>query len=152
MQAVKERKERSVSAKSFAFWVMAHERSKLTETERLLEIREGFSTAWVDSIRQTFTSTADVILIYANASPSTFERRKKGKLPLDQVASERLDRLASVALLAEEVFEDKTAATVWLCEPNQALAGRSPLSLCDTEIGANQVRRILHALEWGGAA
>lgn len=68
------------------------------------------------------------------------------------MASERLDRLASVALLAEEVFEDKQAAADWMSEPNQSLGGRQPLSLCDTEIGANQVRRVLHAIEWGGAA
>ena len=87
-----------------------------------------------------------------NISLSTYERKKKADQALDLVTSERLDRLASVAVLAEQVFEDKDAAAQWLERPNQALGGLTPLSLCDTEIGANQVRRVLHALEWGGVA
>ncbi len=85
-----------------------------------------------------------------NLSLSTYERRKKDEKPLDSVASERLDRLASVAILAEEVFEDKEEAAQWLAAPNEALGGNSPVMLCETEIGAKQVRRVLNALEWGG--
>lgn len=67
-------------------------------------------------------------------------------------ASERLDRISTVALLAEEVFEDKQAASEWMSSPNTALGGNTPIMHCDTAIGAQQVRRILHALEWGGVA
>ncbi|WP_423836847.1 BPSL0761 family protein [Stutzerimonas stutzeri] len=33
----------------------------------------------------------------------------------------------------------------------QALGGNSPASLCRTEAGAIQVRRVLHAVKWEGA-
>jgi putative toxin-antitoxin system antitoxin component (TIGR02293 family) len=85
-------------------------------------------------------------------STSTLERRQKDKKPLDVVSSERLDRVASIAALAQSVFEDQEAASRWLSTPNEGLGGNAPLAQCETEIGANQVRRILHALEWGGAA
>ena len=77
-------------------------------------------------------------------------QRKKDEKPLDSVASERLDRLASIAILAEDLFEDEQKATRWLTAPNDALGGNSPVMHCETEIGAKQVRRVLNALEWGG--
>ncbi|CAM5286868.1 Antitoxin OS=Stutzerimonas stutzeri OX=316 GN=UIB01_09545 PE=4 SV=1 [Stutzerimonas stutzeri] len=54
-------------------------------------------------------------------------------------------------MLAEDVFEDKEAAIVWMSTPNDALGGVTPLSLCGTELGARQLRRVLHAIEWGSA-
>lgn len=71
---------------------------------------------------------------------------------LDSVASERMDRIASVSHQAEKVFEDRNAAAQWMSRPNQALDGKKPILLCETEIGAKQVRRVLHALEAGGVA
>jgi hypothetical protein len=34
--------------------------------------------------------------------------------------------------------------------PNKALSGSTPLSLCDSVKGVQQVRRILNAIEFGG--
>lgn len=87
-----------------------------------------------------------------NASTSTLDRRRREHKKLDSVASERLDRIASVCGLAEDVFESREGATQWMLKPNKALGGDVPIDLCETEIGAKQVRRVLHALEWGGAA
>ena len=96
--------------------------------------------------------------------PAAFEgMRKAGRLAaecLDMLAgeihpgvpTERLDRLAAVAILAEDVFEDENAAARWMATPNDALGGNTPVLQCETEIGARQVRRILHAIEWGGVA
>jgi uncharacterized protein (DUF2384 family) len=39
-----------------------------------------------------------------------------------------------------------------MATPNDALGGNTPVLQCETEIGARQVRRILHAIEWGGVA
>ncbi|WP_205598597.1 antitoxin Xre/MbcA/ParS toxin-binding domain-containing protein [Halomonas sp. NO4] len=64
---------------------------------------------------------------------------------------EQLGRVASVSLLAAEVLEDKEAAAVaWLSRSNEALGGQVPILLCETEAGAEQVQRVLYALEWGG--
>lgn len=66
--------------------------------------------------------------------------------------SARLYRIASVSELAEKVLEDRNAADQWMSKPNQALGNRVPILLCETEIGAKHVRRVLHALESGGVA
>lgn len=65
--------------------------------------------------------------------------------------SERLHRVAAVSCLAEEIFESRKAASQWMNQPNKALGGSTPIMLCETEIGAKQVRRVLQSLEWGGA-
>lgn len=62
------------------------------------------------------------------------------------------DHVVSLTNDESEVFEDKQAATEWLSRTNEALGGQAPIMLCETDIGAKQVRRALHAMEWGGAA
>lgn len=37
-----------------------------------------------------------------------------------------------------------------MSKPNQVLGNKVPILLCGREIGAEQVRRVLHALESGG--
>jgi putative toxin-antitoxin system antitoxin component (TIGR02293 family) len=58
-------------------------------------------------------------------------------------------RLARVARRAAEVFEGSDAALDWLKSPNRALAGETPLTLLDTEIGAESVLDVLGRIEHG---
>ena len=122
----------------------------MSEGMRITSIMAGFDVAGAAAAKSTFGMSHNHVGRLLNLSTSTMERRRKDEKPLDPVASERLDRLATIAILAEEVFEDKDEATHWLSTPNEALGGDSPVILCETEIGARQVRRVLHALEWRG--
>lgn len=135
-----------------AFWSFSANRDTLKDSERLHQIKEGFSASLFQAIRVTFDLQERSLETLLNASISTLERRKREKKNLDPVASERLDRIATVCHLAEEVFESRESATGWMSRPNKALGGSTPIMLCETEIGAKQVRRVLHALEWGGVA
>jgi len=134
------------------FWKMAHKLGTMSESDRIQSIKIGFTIEMADAAKQTFQLTSQNIGVLLNLSVATFERRRKDAKPLDAVASERLDRIAAIALLAEEVFEDATAASQWMATPHPALNGNSPVMHCETSIGARQVRRILNALEWGGVA
>lgn len=133
-----------------SFWRLAHARVRMSEGQRIASIMDGFDVSWAVAAKSTFGLSSTNIGRLLNLSLSTFERRRKDEKPLDSVASERLDRLAAIAILAEDVFEDKDEAARWLSAPNEALGGNSPVMLCETEIGAKQVRRVLNALEWGG--
>lgn len=133
-----------------SFWRLAHVHARMSEGQRIQSITAGLSVSWATAAKSTFGMSSTSIGRLLNLSLSTYERRKKDEKPLDLVASERLDRLASIAILAEDVFEDKQKATRWLAAPNDALGGNSPVMQCETEIGAKQVRRVLNALEWGG--
>ncbi len=59
-------------------------------------------------------------------------------------------RVREVQALAECFFESRSIALDWLARPNAALGDVTPLSCCATEAGAQQVRSILRAIEYGG--
>jgi putative toxin-antitoxin system antitoxin component (TIGR02293 family) len=134
------------------FWQMAHALGSLNESDRIDRIKTGFPVEMADAAREAFGLTSKNMGTLLSLSVATYERRRKGAQPLDPVASERLDRIAAIALLAEEVFEDAPSASEWLASPHPALGGNQPIMHCETAIGARQVRRILNALEWGGVA
>lgn len=137
---------------SAAFWLFSSNRDSLKDSERIHQIKEGFPAYLFQAVRKTFDLQERSVVILLNASISTLERRRREQKNLDPVASERLDRIATVSHLAEEVFESQENAALWMSKPNKALGDTAPIMLCETEIGAKQVRRVLHALEWGGAA
>ncbi|QAY84023.1 type II RES/Xre toxin-antitoxin system antitoxin [Pseudomonas arsenicoxydans] len=135
-----------------AFWRFSAEQESLTESERLRQIKVGFPAELMLAVRLAFGLQALHLETLLNASISTLERRRREQKNLDPVASERLDRIVTVSHLAEEIFGAQVTATLWMSTSNYALGGTAPIMLCETEIGAKQVRRVLQALEWGGPA
>jgi putative toxin-antitoxin system antitoxin component (TIGR02293 family) len=135
-----------------AFWDFSANRYLLKESERLLQIKKGFFAYLFQAVRVTFDLSERSFETLFNVSVSTLERRRREQKPLDPVVSERLDRIFAVCHLTNEVFESRGAAAEWMSRPNKSLGTSAPIMLCDTEIGAKQVRRVLQALEWGGAA
>lgn len=132
------------------FWNMVQELLGHSENQRLELILNGFSATWIDETKAAFGLNNRLIEALFNTSLSTLERRRKDDKPLGPVASERLDRIAVIATQAAELFEDQGKAVAWMTAPNQALNNKSPIELCEMEIGAKQVRRVLNAMEWGG--
>ena len=135
-----------------AFWRFSAYQHSLTDAERLQQIKVGFPADLIQAFRLAFDIQDRQLETLLHASMSTLERRRRAQKNLDPVASERLDRIASLSHLAEAMFEAQLTATYWMSTPNQALGGTAPIMLCETEIGAKQVRRVLKALECGGAA
>ena len=135
-----------------AFWRFSSPRESLTDSERLQQIKLGFPADLFQAFRWAFDLQDRDLETLLNASMSTLERRRRAHKNLDPVASERVDRIATVSHLAEEIFATQVTATHWMSTPNKALGGSAPIMLCETEIGAKQVRRVLQALGWGGAA
>lgn len=133
------------------FWNFSAQVHVLKESERLQQIKTGLSPALIDAMRATFDLSDSRLAILLNESLSTIHRRKLQQKTLGSIASERLDRIAFIGHQALEVFESRKAATRWMSVPNRLLGNSIPLMLCSTGLGAAQVRRVLHALEWGGA-
>lgn len=134
------------------FWRFSFDRALLTESERLQQIKVGFSADLIRALRLAFDLQDRQLEILLNASQSTLDRRRRAQKNLDPVASERVDRIVTLSHLAEAVFETPVIAAQWMATPNKAIGGTAPIMLCETEIGAKQVRRNLQALEWGGVA
>ncbi|MCO6057981.1 DUF2384 domain-containing protein [Pseudomonas sp. MOB-449] len=134
------------------FWHLVTSVSRSEESKRLSRIHVGFTAEDIYDILSTLRLGSNDLERLFYLSASTLERRLRSKTKLDTVASERVDRIAMIAKLSEDVFEDRNRATEWLSMPNIALGNAKPIDLCETEIGSNQVRRVLHAIEWGGVA
>jgi len=135
-----------------SFWDASCNRSLLKDSERLNQIKKGFSADLFKAARVTFDLHERSFKTLFNMSFSTLERRRRERKPLDSVASERLDRIFAVCHLAHGVFESRELASKWMSVQNNSLGKNAPIMLCETEIGAMQVRRVLQAFEWGGAA
>ena len=135
-----------------AFWQFSSDQESLTDSERLRQIKLGFPADLIQVFRLAFDLQDRHLETLLNASTSALERRRREHKNLDPVASERLDRIATVSHLTEGVFDNQVRAVQWMSMKNKALGGTAPIMLRETEIGAKQVRRVLQALEWGGSA
>lgn len=111
-------------------------------------IRQGISSAAVDSLARAVDVTQSELAVVLGIPERTLARRKKEGM-LNSEESAKLVRLARVLGRAEEVFEDLVASRDWLKSPNAALAGATPLSLLDTDIGAESVLDTLGRIEHG---
>ncbi len=79
----------------------------------------------------------------------TLDRRKtEGRLQPEE--SDRLLRISRVFALAIDLFEgDRNAAKQWLETPQRALAGSTPLTFAESDVGAREVESLIGRLEHG---
>jgi putative toxin-antitoxin system antitoxin component (TIGR02293 family) len=70
-------------------------------------------------------------------------------MQLNSAQSANAERLACVLAKAAETFENLDTALDWMKSPNSALAGATPLSLMDTDGGAENVMDTLGRIEHG---
>jgi putative toxin-antitoxin system antitoxin component (TIGR02293 family) len=111
-------------------------------------IREGIPAAAVESILSA-VRVSQSELAHALGIPERTLARRKREGVLNSEESSKVLRLARVISRASEVFEDPSAAVDWLKSPNAALRGNAPLSLLDTDIGAESVLDTLGRIEHG---
>ena len=77
---------------------------------------------------------------------STLQRREEeGRLR--PAESERLERIARLATLAEQVWESEEAAQQFLTTPHPLLDNQAPLDLAATDLGTRRVETLLWNLE-----
>ena len=119
-----------------------------TALEWVSVIRRGISSAAVDTLAKTIHVTQSELAVALGIPERTLARRKK-EGTLNSEESAKLVRLARVVERAEEIFEDLDAAIDWMKSPNVALSGAIPLSLLDTDIGAESVMDTLGRIEHG---
>ncbi len=111
-------------------------------------IREGLPVAAFFELQNrlglTTTALGEVLAVPARTLQ---RRREEGRLSKEE--SDRLARLRRVFDEARRLLGSDTATAEWFKEPLVALAGASPLALCDTEPGAREVERLIGRIEHG---
>ena len=111
-------------------------------------IRNGISSKAVDSLTRVIGVSQSELATALGIPERTLARRKREGV-LNSEESSKVVRLARVIERAETVFEDIAAAIDWLKSSNAALGGATPLSLLDTDIGAENVMDTLGRIEHG---
>jgi putative toxin-antitoxin system antitoxin component (TIGR02293 family) len=120
----------------------------LSPLEWVYMIRKGFPSKAMDSFGTNIGATnADLAQILGISIRALAWRRRKGVLTPSE--SERMFRVARVVGRAEEVFGDLTNGLEWMKSPNGSLSGVTPISLLDTDIGADWVMDALGRVEHG---
>lgn len=111
-------------------------------------LRKDLRSASIDAaIRLTRTSQSDLARALNIPERTLVRRKREGMLSPEESA--KLVRFARVVEQAEAVLEDADAALSWMQGHNAALGGVTPLSLLDTEIGADSVLDTLGRIEHG---
>jgi putative toxin-antitoxin system antitoxin component (TIGR02293 family) len=111
-------------------------------------VRQGLPSASVDTVVR-LTRITQAELAHALAIPMRTLARRKREGALSPEESAKLVRFARTVERAETVFDDADAALTWLQSPNAALGAVTPMSLLDTDIGADSVLDTLGRIEHG---
>ena len=110
-------------------------------------VREGVPWAVYRDVVTDLGFTDQTVSEVLRIPPRTLGRRKGGRLGPQE--GERLMRLVRLVALATEVLGARDKALRWMEAPNRALAGATPMSLLDTDIGTQAAEAVLTRIEYG---
>ena len=119
-----------------------------SQHDLITAVRRGLRTSAVDAVMEELDAPPAKVLPALRIARRTMERRKAQGRLLPQ-ESERVYRLAKILAFAEAVLGTREKARHWLSAPNRALGNVSPLSLTETEAGADEVTNILGRIQYG---
>lgn len=113
-------------------------------------LRKGFPPAALTSFASHTGMTDAELAQMLGISVRALASRRSRKMPLSSGDSERLYRAARLIARANEVFGNFAKGVRWLREGKTPLfRGATPISLLDTEIGAEFVLDLLGRIEDG---
>ena len=119
-----------------------------TTPDLIAAVRQGLPFAVFTALQEALgVSAATLAQLTGMPMRTLHRRRREGRFKPDE--SDNLVRIARVLSRVLEFFDDKAAALHWLKTPASALDDATPLSLLDTEVGAQEVLRLLGQLEHG---
>jgi putative toxin-antitoxin system antitoxin component (TIGR02293 family) len=111
-------------------------------------IRQGLPASAVEGVARSVKLTqAELSEILCIPERTLIRRKKEGALSAEESA--KILRVARMLHRAIEVFDDATAALEWLKAPNASLNDETPISLLDTDLGAEAVLDTLGRIEHG---
>lgn len=142
---------RKLPATGRAFSTWGNTVRKMAPAKKIEMIRKGVKVTLLVGAGQYYGIPQTRISKLLGISDATIARKIKAGGKLGPQESERLARIAAVEAEAVDVFDSQDLAKRWMLEPNLAL-GEAPLSLLDTDAGADEVRKVLASIAYGAAA
>lgn len=110
-------------------------------------VEHGLPTDSLNQLREkglTFSEVSEIVI-----SPRTLKHRKARGEHLSHEETDRLVRVARVAVLAEQVFGSREKALLWLRVRDERIGNRSPISLLHTDSGGRLVENMLWQIDEG---
>jgi putative toxin-antitoxin system antitoxin component (TIGR02293 family) len=109
-------------------------------------VERGLSVKSLDSVaRHLALHERDIVEIKHRVVPKTTLARRTRLTPEE---SERVERLARIAALAEEVWENEELAHEFLHSEQPQLDGARPIDLARSDLGAREVEDLLMKMEY----
>jgi putative toxin-antitoxin system antitoxin component (TIGR02293 family) len=121
-----------------------------SESDLALLVEKRLPLSALGHLQETGFTVGEISMYVINSRTKRHRATKSEPLTVEE--SDRVVRLARIALIAEETFGDVSKAHAWLRKPLSHLGGRKPLDIARTEIGARLVESILAKMAWGAAA
>jgi putative toxin-antitoxin system antitoxin component (TIGR02293 family) len=119
-----------------------------TDQKSINSIKKGYAFSTFKSLAQEMTiSLKDLAKVTGIASTTLHRRENEGKLGTRE--SERIYLIGSLFELAVKVLGNIENAQDWFKSPQIALNNESPLLHSETLPGADAVRDLLFAMEYG---
>jgi putative toxin-antitoxin system antitoxin component (TIGR02293 family) len=113
-------------------------------------IRKGLPARAIADLAKRFDTSKQEIQKLVGLSKATGARtRAKPSQLLKPAISDRAARLYRIYAIAHDVFEDEAIAARWFKQPNRILRGERPLDMLDTDVGSEEVVRLLGRIEYG---
>lgn len=122
----------------------------LTSTRAHQLLKRGISSQTLGPLSEFLGLGKGVVAEYLDLDRSTANRRAtKGQL-LPMHSAESVLRLLELDQMAADTFESDVEASQWLRRPHPMLDGETPLESARTSYGAQRVKDILLAIQYGG--
>ncbi len=123
---------------------------KLDPIAQSREIRAGLEPTIIGRVAtEVMHISVQSLLTSLRIPSSTLTRKLSASDRLSSGESDRVSRVLLVHAHATDVFEDRDVAAQWMLAPHAELAEESPIAMLDTQIGYDQVQRILYRIEFG---
>ncbi len=111
-------------------------------------VRKGAPFAWLSSVADKLGLSLEAAAPVVGMAPRTLARRKLAG-QLDPQESERVLRVAKAIARATAVLGTVDKARAWLKKENRALRDVAPITMMDTDLGAQAVDDVLGRIEHG---
>jgi putative toxin-antitoxin system antitoxin component (TIGR02293 family) len=110
-------------------------------------IQKGFSFRELEALQKTIDLPFEQLAAKLSISRSTLQRRKAaGRLSPDE--SDKVTRFSRLLTLAADLFGSVEKGRAWLKHPQRGLGGAIPLDYAETEVGAQEVEKLLGRIKY----
>ena len=131
-------------------WLAEARSEDLARRLRLIQrVRDGLPFSDLSRFIHAIGMSQEEAALAFHIPRRTLARRKGTAGRMAAGEGERMVRFARVLAQAQDTLGSLEKAKSWLNLENQALGGVTPLSLLDTDLGAQAVQDILGRIEYG---